>query len=212
MTLYEIFLTVPDKRNNSGKRYDLALILSIVLFATISGYIGARAIDDFVNKYKKELRRYFKVERKNLPVRKTIFYAIKSLDFNDLMKAFALWSNNHITISDKEWISLDGKAIRGTIVNPGNKYQNFVSMVSLFTHKRKEVITSKDFTGKKEESELKTFQDILKELKIENAIFTIDALHCQKKTLSSIKRKGNDYVVGVKNNQPKLLKTIKKTP
>lgn len=117
---------------------------------------------DFVNKYKKELRRYFKVERKNLPVRKTIFYAIKSLDFNDLMKAFALWSNNHITISDKEWISVDGKAIRGTIVNPGNKYQNFVSMVSLFTHKRKEVITSKDFTGKKEESELKTFQDILR--------------------------------------------------
>lgn len=210
MTLYETFLTIPDKRNPSGLRYDLGLILSIVLLATISGYIGARAVEDFVSKNKQDLRKYFQVTRKSLPSRKTIFKVIKSISFKDLMIAFSLWSNEYAAISDKEWIAADGKAIRGTVVNPKSQYQNFVSMISLFSHKRKQVITSKAVIGKKE-SELKSFQEMLEELEIENAIFTIDALHCQKKTLSKIKESNNDYVVGVKTNQPKLLKAIKKT-
>lgn len=210
MNLYKVLSTIPDKRSVHGKRYDLALILSIVLFATISGYIGARAIDDFVNKNKQRLIKYFELERKTLPARKTIFAAIRILDFNDLMKAFSLWCNSYVQISDNEWLSVDGKAIRGTITNQFNKYQSFVSMVSIFSQKKKQVITSKNLFNKKQ-SELKSFEDILDDLQLDKkAIFTLDALYCQKKTLSNIKGKGHDYVVGVKGNQPKLLKNIKK--
>ena len=173
MNLYEILSSIPDKRSSHGKRYELALILSIVFFATISGYVGARAIDDFVKKNKSRLRKYFSLERKSLPARKTIFTAIKLLDFNDLIEAFSLWCNKYVEISDDEWLSVDGKAISGTITNQYDKYQNFVSMVSIFFQNQKQVLTSKNLFNKKE-SELKSFEDILDDLHLDKkAIFTL---------------------------------------
>jgi predicted transposase YbfD/YdcC len=46
-------------------------------------------------------------------------------------------------------------------------------------------------------------------LGLKGAVFTLDALHCQKKTVKSIIDSGNDYVIAVKGNQPHLLQTIK---
>jgi hypothetical protein len=37
-----------------------------------------------------------------------------------------------------------------------------------------------------------------------NAVVTLDAMHCQKDTLAAIRAKGADYLVPVKDNQPKL--------
>ena len=48
-------------------------------------------------------------------------------------------------------------------------------------------------------------------LDLENVIFTIDAMHCQKTTTKIIKKSNNDYIIGVKKNQIKLLNEVKKT-
>ncbi len=45
-------------------------------------------------------------------------------------------------------------------------------------------------------------------LDLTGVVFTFDALHCQKKTLSAIAHSGNDYLVKVKANQPKLYQQI----
>lgn len=209
-SIYEFFNEITDHRSKHGKRYPLGLILSIILLATMSGYIGQRAIEDFVTRNIIDLKKYFNFKRDTLPSRKTIFKTFKLIEFSDVVESFSKWSSKYINLSQDEWISVDGKAIGGTVKNPNNKYQEFVSMVSLFASKRKEVILSKPITGKKK-SELKSFQKILKDLKIENAIFTLDALHCQKKTLAQIKKGNNSYIVGVKGNQKNLLKAIKKT-
>lgn len=212
ISIYEFFNQIPDHRSKHGKRYPLGLILSIILLATMSGYIGQRAVADFVTRNMVELKNYFNFKRDTLPSRKTIFEVFGLVKFEDVFKSFNKWSSKYIDTSDsdRQWISVDGKAIGGTVKNPNSKYQEFVSMISLFSSKRKEVILSQPVTGKKK-SELKSFQKILKDLKIENAIFTLDALHCQKKTLAKIKKGNNSYIVGVKGNQKNLLKAIKKT-
>jgi len=61
----------------------------------------------------------------------------------------------------------------------------------------------------KEQSEITTVQELLELLDLKGVVFTFDALHCQKKTLEMIVSKGNEYLVKVKGNQPKLHKTIK---
>ena len=42
------------------------------------------------------------------------------------------------------------------------------------------------------------------EFPLQDMIITLDAMHCQTKTLENIKTSGNDYVVQVKENQKKI--------
>jgi predicted transposase YbfD/YdcC len=42
---------------------------------------------------------------------------------------------------------------------------------------------------------------MMKEFALKDMIITLDALHCQTKTLKAIKDSGNEYVIQVKENQ-----------
>jgi len=78
-----------------------------------------------------------------------------------------------------ETLAVDGKAIAGTIKDPDNNYQNFISLVSIFASQRGIVIACDKLENKKE-SEIYTVQKLLQALDIEGEIITLDALHCQK--------------------------------
>jgi predicted transposase YbfD/YdcC len=61
----------------------------------------------------------------------------------------------------------------------------------------------------KKESEICVIQQLLSQLNLENHVFTMDALHCQKKTVETIVESNNDYIIKVKKNQPKLQEAIR---
>ena len=52
-------------------------------------------------------------------------------------------------------------------------------------------------------------KELIEALGLKDVVFTLDALHCQKKTVEVIVESGNDYVIQVKENQPSLLNAIK---
>jgi len=70
--------------------------------------------------------------------------------------------------------------IKGTVLEPQTAYQNFVGMVSLYSSRLGVVLAAEQFESKKT-SELKVVQTLLEALHIEGVVFTLDALHCQKK-------------------------------
>ncbi len=179
--------------------------------AIMSGYNGIRAIGDFIKKHKKELIKILKPKKRKLPSFQTISRVLNNVDFGKFSNQFHKWSVNYVNIKKGEWLSLDGKAIRGTVKNPQNKYQEYVNLVSLFANKKRQVISSGEVTGEKK-SEIPVVKQLISELDLEGVIFTIDALHCQKETTKTIIKNNNDYVIGVKGNQKKLHETIKKTP
>ncbi len=76
-------------------------------------------------------------------------------------------------------MAIDGKSIRGTVTEPGTAYQNFVSLVSLYSHQQGVVLAAQQFESK-HNSELKVVQTILEAVDLEGVVFTMDALHCQK--------------------------------
>jgi hypothetical protein len=176
----------------------------------MSGYIGQRALSDFISRNKSSLLEYFNFPRTSLPSRRAISEVFKWVDFEELVSVFYKWSQSYAPILDKEWIAIDGKVIGGTVINANDSKQNYINLVSLFSHKRKQVISCGLVEGNKE-SELPVTRLLIDELDIKDAIFTLDALHCQKDTVKTITNNGNDYVIGVKGNQPNLLKAIKKT-
>ncbi|MEZ6096595.1 MAG: hypothetical protein R3C03_20595 [Pirellulaceae bacterium] len=45
-------------------------------------------------------------------------------------------------------------------------------------------------------------------IRVNGAVISLDALHCQQKTAQSIIDKGGDYVIAVKRNQPNLAESV----
>lgn len=124
-----------------------------------------------------------------------------------MTKAFSKWAKKYVDINENDYLSMDGKAIGGTVINPHNKFQQYTNLVSVFSNKRKQVIALDKVDDKG--GEISIVKRLIMELDLENVVFTLDALHCQKNTTETIIKSNNDYIIGVKGNQKKLNAQIK---
>jgi len=208
--LYERLGELPDPRRGQGRMHPLPMILTIVIMATMSGCSGQRATGDFVAKHANELRKIFKPKHNRLPSYQTIARVMQHTDFSALSRLFTSWASTLLEERTTDWIALDGKAIGGTVKNPHDAYQSFTHLVTAFSTKRNLVLTQGKVENKSHEIALA--KTLLQQLDLTNAVFTLDALHAQKDTVKAIIHSGNDYVIGIKNNQKKVLDTLKKTP
>ena len=95
-----------------------------------------------------------------------------------MAQQFEQWVNSTFTLDPGEWVAVDSKSIKGTVTEPGTAYQNFISLVSLYSSQQGVVIASQQFESK-HDSELKVVQTMLKALQLEKVVFTMDALHCR---------------------------------
>lgn len=208
--LYEMLLQLKDHRRAQGRMHELRFTLILAIMSTMSGSHSLRAIGDFIEKNREELIKTFKPKNDRLPSYLTVNRVLQNVDFDKFTQIFHDWAINFVQIEDSEWVSIDGKAICGTVSNPRNKKQKFVNLVSVFLSKRKQVIHAGKINAGKE-SEIPKVKELIKMLDLENVIFTIDALHCQKKTTQTIIKSNNHYCIGVKGNQKKLHQRLKKT-
>lgn len=208
--IYKLLREVKDWRRKQGIRHSLPIILLITIMGIMNGAKSERAISRFAENNKKDLIKYLQIKKKRIPTRNIIRVVLQTIDFKQLEEIFCKWAKMYVKIEEKEWISIDGKAIKGTTQNANNSSQNFKSLVSVFASKRKQIISVSKLETKKT-NEIPVVQELIRALDLEGVVFTLDALHCQKKTVKEIIKSKNDYVIGVKNNQKKLLTQIKKT-
>lgn len=201
--------TIKDYRRKQGQRHPIEVILIIIIMAIMAGSKGERAIARFAQNNKKALIKALGIERKEIPSRYVIKGIVKNIDFSELQNIFYQWALQIIRIDKKDIVSIDGKAIRGTVKDSRTSFQNFTSLVSVFASKRRQVLTAGKIETKKE-NEIPKVQELIAMLDLKDVTFTLDALHCQEKTVSIIKNTGNHYIIGVKNNQKKLYQDIKK--
>lgn len=178
--LLAYFSNVKDPRRLQGQRHDLELILLITTMSIMSGYIGYRAIGDFMKRNESDLLSTLKPKRGKLPSFDVIREVLIAIDFTEFSNQFYKWSKKYITISKKEWMSLDGKAIGGTVSNIHNINQNFISLVSLYSSKQKLVLCNAQLQNAKT-SEIPVVRQLIEALDLKGVTFTLDALHCQKK-------------------------------
>lgn len=171
---------VPDSRRQAGKRHDHTFILLLVLMSTMSDYIGYRAIGNFIKRNEADLLRYFQPAKDRLPSFDTVRRVLTSLDFDALSTQFHKWAINYVDIQQGEWVSVDGKAIGGTVSGFGDSSQHFINLVSLYCSKQQMIIGNGLVVNSKD-SEIPVVQQLIERLKIEGVTFTLDALHCQKK-------------------------------
>ncbi len=178
--LMEYLGRISDPRRPQGQRHSLELILLLALMSIMSGYIGYRAIGDFIRRNREGLLGTLKPHRDRLPSFDMVRRVLQRIDFGEASKQFHAWAKQHIAISENEWVSLDGKAIGGTVTNGTGTGQDFVSLVTAYCSRQKLVLGNAQVTNSKE-SEIPVVKQLIAALGLEGVTFTLDALHCQKK-------------------------------
>lgn len=178
--LLDYFDKIKDPRRSQGQRHELKFILLITLMSIMSGYIGYRPIGDFITRNRRDLLAILKPKKDRLPSFDIIRQVLIHIDFKEVSRQFHHWAKQYVAISGHEWISIDGKAISGTVTHGQPIDQDFVSLVSLYCSKRKLVIGNAQLSNSKQ-SEIPVVQQLIEALGLQGVTFTLDALHCQKK-------------------------------
>ncbi len=181
--LIEQLRQVKDFRTLDGQRHQLWLVLLFVIMGTMSGYVGYRAWGDFVKRHRRVLIDKFGIQKHGVPSYSTIRRILMGVDFDKLAAIFNQWAQNYVDLDASEWCGIDGKSIKGTVQDYKSEYQNFVSIVSVFAQNRG-LVLGMDKLENKQASEITTVQNLIAVLDIEGAVFSLDALHCQKKLAS----------------------------
>ena len=170
---------IKDFRASRGRRYPLWLILLLIVMGTLSGCRSYYALEDFGARHYRAVSEQLGLEVTRLPSDTTFRRILQKLDFETLAQQFEQWASRTIDIQAEEWVAMDGKSIKGTGTLPGTAYQNFINMVSLYSSQQGVVLASQQFESK-HNSELKVVQTMIEALELEEVVFTMDALHCQK--------------------------------
>jgi len=189
--------TLKDKRRGQAQQHKIDVVLMITIMATMSGYQGYRAIGDFAQRYKKQIVKYLKLEKDKVPAYATVRRVVQETDHKKFGDIFTKWMKHYMKKSSSQWIAVDGKAIKGTKQKEEDK--KLAHLISFFASDSKEILIARKTASKS--NEIPLVQIMMEEFPLKDMIITLDALHCQTKTLKAIKDSDNDYVIQVKDNQ-----------
>ena len=189
--------TLKDKRRGQAQQHKIDVVLMITIMATMSGYQGYRAIGDFAKRYKEEIVKYLELEKARVPAYATVRRVVQEIDHKKFNHIFTEWMKHYMKKSNSQWIAVDGKAIKGTKQKEEDK--KLAHLVSFFASDSKEILIAKKTATKS--NEIPLVQEMMEEFPLKDMVITLDALHCQTKTLKAIKESGNEYVIQVKGNQ-----------
>lgn len=99
-----------------------------------------------------------------------------------------------------ESISIDGKVLRGS--HDAEAGKGALTMLNAWANDSRIMLAADQVP--EATNEIGAMQALLERLDITGSTVLADAAHCQKKTVESIRAKGADYLLTLKENQPKL--------
>jgi hypothetical protein len=179
-TVVDLFDQLPDPRRGAGQRHNKTFILLLVLMSTMSGLSGYRAIGDFIQANRTALLRHFKPHKNRLPTFDTVRRLLIAVDFDQFCDVFYQWAKGRAHIKPGEWMALDGKAIGGSLTGLRAAHQRFIMLVSLYCSRTGLSLALSKVDNSKQ-SEGAVIRQLIEALDIKGVVFTLDALHCQKK-------------------------------
>ena len=204
--LIEQLSELPDPRVERTRLHHLIDILAIAICAVIC---GAEGWDDFVSfgRAKQEwLQEKLELELPaGIPSADTFRRVFARLDPQALQTCFRLWTQQLHVRTQGEVIALDGKVLRHSFDTACQ--QKPIPMVSAWAASARLVLGQVKIEEKT--NEIPMVPALLKLLDIHGCIVTTDAMSCQKATAAQIISQGGDYVLAVKENQPRLYADIK---
>ena len=203
-TFLKHFESLKDPRiKNYNHRHQLLDILVMALLGTICGAEGWTEIVDFARAKQEWLKTFLPLPN-GIPSHDTFGWVFSLLNPGTFFECFSRWINSLELPCIDEVIALDGKTLRGS--HNRKKGKNPLHMVSAWATSRRLLLSQVKTDDKS--NEITAIPELLKMVNIKGNIITIDAMGCQKNIAKIIIRNEGDYVLAVKDNQPKLREDI----
>jgi hypothetical protein len=192
-SLYRAFERVTDGRKARGKRYPLALMLTLLLLGKLAGETTLAGIVDWVNERKQTLQRQLNWP-KRFPVNSTYSEALAQCDGQAIANVIALVLVNAraqevcgeepsrllaYQLGEQYLIhtAMDGKTLRGTLQHD-KETQPPVHLLSLYECERGIVLAQEALKSK--ENEITAAGALLRPALVKGRIISADAMHCAR--------------------------------
>ena len=188
-----------------NRRHYLRDILVIAICAAIGGADGWEDVVLFGKTKEKWLKEVLSLKLVHgIPSPHTFRRVFAALDAEQFQACFVKWVQGVEEVTEGQIVAIDGKTLRRS--HDRRLGQDAIHMVSAWASASGLVIGQIKVDDKS--NEIPAVPELLEMLKIEGCIVTLDALHCQTQTVEKILEKKADYVLPVKENQPRLLEAL----
>lgn len=203
-TFLSHFETLTDPRlPTHNKRHNLEDILVITILGVICGADNWVEISEF-GCSKQEWLSTFLALPNGIPSHDTFGRVFSMLDCHQFDRCFASWIRSLSIDVKEEVIAIDGKTLRGS----GNRRQGQRPLHLVSAWASKQGILLGQLQTEEKSNEIKAIPQLLKMVELEGSTVTIDAMGCQATIAQEILDQKAEYVLNLKENQPKLYETV----
>jgi predicted transposase YbfD/YdcC len=214
-SLLEMLGKVKDRRKARGKIYELVFILAVSVVAVLAGASNFRQIADQAADLPQSLLRKLGAKWCHFrcmyrwPSERTIRRVLEdNIDADELDLLIGTWLRERAR-RDAEGtmvLAFDGKVVRGAWTDENDQFTLFSAMIH---GKGVTVAQVRVPQGTNEITQVEALLDGVLARAGERVVVTMDAAHTQRDTAEYLKgKRGFDYVMTVKGNQPKLLESV----
>lgn len=193
------FEALEDPRIERTRKHSLVDIVCLSICAVIAGAEGWEDIEEFGLQKEAWLRRHLRLEN-GIPSHDTISRVFRLLKPQAFEEAFRDWVQVLVERLGLRQIALDGKTVRRS--HDRHSAKNALHLVSAWSVENRLVLGQQAVDDKS--NEITAIPELLRLLELQGAIVTIDAMGCQKEIAETIVAHGGEFVLAVKDNQPKL--------
>ena len=221
-SLYRAFEQVKDGRGKKGKRYPLALLLTLILLGKMAGETKIEGIIDWIQERKEELKHLLHWP-KGFPVRKTYSCALAKCDHHEIAKAIAhviqkasaveqcgdepsrLLAQKGQSGDPLIHTAVDGKVLRGTLKH-GRDDQPPVHLLAFYECESGIVLDQFCVGSKKNEQS--ACIAILHPLLVKGRIISGDAIFSRREWCATVHAYDGYYVIPIKENNPTVRRNL----
>lgn len=203
LRLADVFVSITDPRQSGKVEHDLVELLVVAVNAVLVGADTFVEIELWAQERIDWLRRYLRLEH-GIPSHDTFGRLFGLINPDEFEAAFRRWASAVVsTLGEDTVVAIDGKTSRrsGKVdATPLHLVSAFAAGAGLVLGQRATALKSNEKT---------VIPELLATLALEGCIVTIDAMGTQANIAQAIRERGADYILAVKNNQPRLADSIR---
>jgi predicted transposase YbfD/YdcC len=200
------FESLSDPRHTRNRKHLLVDIVVIAVCGMLCGSDGPTAIHRWAENRREWLEQFLSLPN-GIPSRDCIRRLLMALKPEAFQKCFQDWISHAIRADDSSpdrLVAIDGKTCRRS--HDASQQLGPLHIVSAWASE--EGIALGQVATEAKSNEITAIPQLLKQIDLTASLITIDAMGCQKEIAREIVDGGGDFVISVKDNQPKLKETI----
>lgn len=209
-SLYQMCQQLTDGRKARGKRYDLAGVLLVLVWAKLAGMSSVLAVSEWAKDQEAAIRRSGGLGWKRMPCANTYSYVLARLDSQQVNAQLAAWFVRQMAplpgeeVDDRHvHLAIDGKTLKSTgeLAYGGEHPQQHL----LHIYEAETGVVLQQIPVGTKTNEVGALKPLLTEVTCKGRVITADAAQSYHEFPRLIKRAGGEVILIIKDNTPSAL-------